>query len=286
MDAYPIHGFGERGSTARRNSRNFSVSGEEAKPLSNGLPQTDGTHGKRTNLPGGVFSGSGKGDAGVEDTTPLSLYNKKKWLPICRDLPARISHRCCFVMKKSPLEIYKRQNDVKPFIGTLAEESRLRKQAWIRTGCNAFDSKKPTSQPLSFWTEQDILGYIFLTGIDYADVYGDIVYEQDVFHTTNVERTGCIFCLFGMHLEKNPNRFQKLKQTHPKQYDFCIGGGQWIDNPDFDPNYNGEPDEFGWVDWNPQKLWVPSKQGLGYSNLLDMANEIMENNGYKAMWNY
>ena len=31
-----------------------------------------------------------------------------------------------------------------------------------------------------------------------------------------------MFCMFGVHLEKEPNRFQQMKTTHPKQYDYCI----------------------------------------------------------------
>ena len=26
----------------------------------------------------------------------------------------------------------------------------------------------------------------------------------------------------GVHLEKQPNRFQRMALTHPKQYEFCI----------------------------------------------------------------
>ena len=36
------------------------------------------------------------------------------------------------------------------------------------------------------------------------------------------DRTGCMFCMFGAHLEKEPNRFQLMKQTHPQIYDYCI----------------------------------------------------------------
>jgi len=28
--------------------------------------------------------------------------------------------------------------------------------------------------------------------------------------------------MFGVHLEKEPNRFQRMKITHPKQYEFCM----------------------------------------------------------------
>lgn len=34
--------------------------------------------------------------------------------------------------------------------------------------------------------------------------------------------TGCIFCAYGIHLEKYPNKFQKLEVTHPKLHDYCI----------------------------------------------------------------
>lgn len=28
--------------------------------------------------------------------------------------------------------------------------------------------------------------------------------------------------MFGCHLEKEPNRFQRLKLTHPKLYEYCM----------------------------------------------------------------
>ena len=31
-----------------------------------------------------------------------------------------------------------------------------------------------------------------------------------------------MFCAFGAHLEKEPNRFQKLKETHPRVWDYCM----------------------------------------------------------------
>ena len=38
--------------------------------------------------------------------------------------------------------------------------------------------------------------------------------------------------MFGVHLEKEPNRFQRLKETHLKQYNYCInklGLGEVLD---------------------------------------------------------
>ena len=144
---------------------------------------------------------------------------------------------------------------------------RKRYANWIRNGCNAFDGNKPRSAPLSFWTEQDILHYIKKYNVPYCSVYGDIqvkppegteegqiniidfleCYEpEDTLETTGCDRTGCIFCMFGCHLEKEPNRFQRLKETHPRQYEYCINGGEMVDGK-----------------------WQPNKEGLGLGKVLD-----------------
>ncbi len=194
---------------------------------------------------------------------PLS----KRFIPLFEERKIPVSQRCCTVMKKTPIEKYSKQTGRKGIIGTLASESRLRYNNWLKTGCNAFENKKPISQPLSFWTEQDILYYIKSNNIPYCSIYGDIVVsnndgipdsqvniidcigcydETDKLTTTGCDRTGCIFCMFGCHLEKEPNRFQKLKRTHPRQYEYCIGGGEMIDGK-----------------------WQPNKYGLGLYKVLD-----------------
>lgn len=205
-----------------------------------------------------------------------------------------ISHLCCSKMKKSPIQIYQRANNIVPYLGTLAEESRIRKQAWIRSGCNAFDCKNPQSTPLAFWTGQDILQYIVEYGLEIAPVYGEIVgvgKEGEEYPTSSmmcagcnlkcsgVDRTGCIFCAFGFHNEKGETRFQRLARTHPRQYEYALGGGQWVDNPHYvegAPEYDG-----AWKNWNPKQIWVPSKKGLGLKTVFDMVNEIYGKDFYR-----
>ena len=82
---------------------------------------------------------------------------------------------------------------------------------YLRKGCNAFDNKNPQSNPMSFWLEKDIWNYIKKFNLGYSSIY-DMGYQ----------RTGCMFCMFGVHLEKLPNRFQTMKHTHPKLYDYCL----------------------------------------------------------------
>jgi 3'-phosphoadenosine 5'-phosphosulfate sulfotransferase (PAPS reductase)/FAD synthetase len=134
-----------------------------------------------------------------------------------------ISDRCCKVMKKDPAKKYEKQTELVPMVATMADESRFRENAWIQSGCNAFDSKRPISKPMSFWTEQDVLQYIKLKNLPIASVYGSIESDNHGrLHTTECSRTGCVFCLFGLRYDKPQNRIQRLALTHPKLHDYCI----------------------------------------------------------------
>lgn len=149
-------------------------------------------------------------------------FSMEKWKPL-RDSNIPISAMCCNIMKKKPAKKYEKKTGLTPIVATMACESQNRKTAWLRNGCNAYESERPISQPMSFWTEQDVLQYLKKYNIPYASVYGEIVEDKNgKLHTTGCDRTGCVFCGFGCHLEKEPNRFQRLKQTHPKLWDYCM----------------------------------------------------------------
>lgn len=149
-------------------------------------------------------------------------YSHSKWIWL-RDSDIPISHQCCNVMKKKPAKCYEKETGRKAIIGTMASESRNRKTAWLKNGCNAFDSQRQTSQPMSFWTEQDVLEYLSKYSISYSSVYGEILRDdKGRYYTTKCDRTGCVFCGFGCHLEKEPNRFQMLKNTHPQLWEYCM----------------------------------------------------------------
>ena len=179
-----------------------------------------------------------------------------------------VSAACCNVMKKNPVKQYERETGKVPILATMAEESMQREVAWLKNGCNAFDAKRPTSQPMSFWTEQDVLQYIKKYNVPSAPVYGEVEYKtnpaqrrleeygvencgSEPLCTTGCKRTGCVFCAFGAQFDPEP-RFERLKQTHPRQYDYCINGGKY--------NENGE--------------WQPNKQGLGMGHVFDELNKI------------
>lgn len=78
------------------------------------------------------------------------------------EAPFNLSASCCRIMKKSPVHSYGRKTHKKPMTVQMASESRLRTAQWLRNGCNGFEMTSPISNPMSFWTEQDVLLYIEL----------------------------------------------------------------------------------------------------------------------------
>jgi len=140
------------------------------------------------------------------------------------DAPFKISHKCCKVMKTQPLNLFAKQHGgLVPFVGSTAQEGRNREYAFIQHGCNAYSLKRPVSNPITFWSAQHVLQYLVRNKVEIAGCYGDIVEDCDgCLRTTGLVRTGCMFCAFGAHLETNPNRFQKMQITHPKQWEYCM----------------------------------------------------------------
>lgn len=156
------------------------------------------------------------------DGRETGQYRMDKW-KFLLEAPFKISNKCCDIMKKNPAHQFNKSSGLVPFIGTMASESMQRKNSWLKSGCNAFDDKNPSSRPISFWTEQDVLEYIVRYEIPYPSVYGEILQdEKGKYYTTGYNRTGCMYCAYGCHLEKEPNRFQMLKTTHPKIWEYCM----------------------------------------------------------------
>ena len=201
-----------------------------------------------------------------DGTNIKTKFSQGKWKPLL-DIDFLISESCCNVTKKSPIHRYEKETGKYGFLATMTEESQLRQTNWLKTGCNSFEGTHIYSAPMSFWREQDILQYIKQNNLPLASVYGDIVYgnrdSAEKYNdllcdcgkdlcTTKCERTGCIFCGFGAHLEKGESRFERLKRTHPRQYEYCMGGGAY------------DTDGF----------WKPTKEGLGMAHCIDELNKV------------
>lgn len=155
-----------------------------------------------------------------------------KWRPLVQ-APFKISNACCDIMKKKPFKAYEKETRRVRITGEVAEECRDREKDYLKYGCNVFKSENPRSKPIGFWRHQDILEYINTYKVPYADTYGEILRDDEgKLYTTKEQRTGCMFCMFGVHMEQQPNRFQRMQTEYPKQYEYCInnlGLGQVLD---------------------------------------------------------
>ncbi len=136
--------------------------------------------------------------------------NFKKYLPY---IECPISDKCCEKLKKEPIRRKAKELGLKcAILGILASESYQREKDWLEYGCNVFyEHKDNQSRPLSFWTNEDIDEYIATYNVRIPKLYG-----------MNYNRNGCMYCGFGIHLENSPNRFQKLRDTHPAQYLYLV----------------------------------------------------------------
>lgn len=185
-----------------------------------------------------------------EKSQRWKLADKWKYL-IDSDIKA--SEKCCDHLKKEPLRTFVKETQKMPYSGMMAAEGGFRGS--IPT-CNAYDKAKPMSNPMLFWTEADVWEYIERYNVEICDVYYDRLLDQDgnqvatskqpnfeslledkltasrcgniqIFHdgyklVPGEKRTGCMFCMFGVQLEKNGNRFQRMYLTHPRHWDTCI----------------------------------------------------------------
>lgn len=144
-----------------------------------------------------------------------------KW-KILLHAPFDTSEKCCDVMKKKPFKEYHKQTGRYPYIGITQDEGFQRKRQYEKTGCNVYEADAPKSQPLGFWTKQDVLRYAYENSLDICSIYGDISFKDGVYRNSGIQRSGCVYCAFGCHLESYPNRFQQMENTHPKLYDYCM----------------------------------------------------------------
>ncbi|MCI9421939.1 MAG: hypothetical protein HFG81_04385 [Dorea sp.] len=74
---------------------------------------------------------------------------------------------------------------------------------------------------------------------------------KPIFNTTGCNRTGCVYCGFGCHREKSPNRWELVEKLSPPAIiDYMMRGGGF--------------DEKG--------IWKPDNRGLGFWFVVEWIN--------------
>lgn len=149
---------------------------------------------------------------GGRDGKSFKISEKYKYLV---DAPFEISDKCCEILKKRPMKEYGKKTGRKAIVGVMAEESKSRKESYLKTGCNSFNQIEPQSKPLGFWREKDIQNYIKENNLQISEMYTK----------HGAKRTGCYGCLFGCQMEEREtgiNRIVELSKTHPLLYNYLM----------------------------------------------------------------
>lgn len=152
--------------------------------------------------------------------------------------PFKISNKCCQYLKEKPCDKWAKEHHSAPFLGLMASEGGQREEALVDHGCNYFGKTVIRSAPFAPFLRQDLLQLALDLNVPVPEIYGKIERKPDgTLYTTEAKRTGCSMCGFGIHMEKRPHRFDKLRERNEKEWAF------WMYKCCTDPD-TGE--KFGW----------------------------------------
>ncbi|MFZ5645795.1 MAG: hypothetical protein ACOY46_19740 [Bacillota bacterium] len=145
-----------------------------------------------------------------------------------RIAPFRVSPDCCYHMKEKPCDDFAKKNKLKPYMGLMASEGGQREKALMKHGCNYFGKTVTRSCPFAIFSRNDILQLALDLGTPIPAIYGEIARQPDgTLETTRAKRTGCTMCGFGIHIEKRPHRFDRLREDNPKEWAFWMYKMSW-----------------------------------------------------------
>lgn len=152
--------------------------------------------------------------------------------------PFMVSNKCCYFLKEKPADDWAKEHNSFPYLGIMASEGGQREESLIEHGCNYYGKTKSRSAPFAPFLRNDLLQLALDLNVPVPEIYGEIKRRPDgTLYTTKAQRTGCSMCGFGIHLEKRPHRFDRLRERNPKEWEF------WMYQCCTDPD-TGE--KFGW----------------------------------------
>jgi hypothetical protein len=161
------------------------------------------------------------------------LYNSHRPDLSCQIAPFKVSDRCCHWMKEKPINDFAKKNNLVPYMGLMASEGGQRRLGLRKNGCNYYGKTVTRSCPFAIFNRQDLLQLALDLNVPVPAIYGEIVRDEDgTLRTTKAQRTGCTMCGFGIHIEKRPHRFDRLRETNYKEWYFwmyTMGWGEVLD---------------------------------------------------------
>lgn len=204
--------------------------------------------------------------------------------------PFKVSNKCCYYLKEKPCDDWAKEHNSFPYLGIMASEGGQREEALVEHGCNYYGATVTRSAPFAIFYRQDILRLALEMDAwyrEHIDLFAELYYRQPYsrkkdrtvipyepvqtiipgiygeiakhangeLYTTRAQRTGCSMCGFGIHLEKRPHRFDRLREENPKEWEFWMY--RCCKNPDTGEVYGwGKVLDYIGVEWED----VPAEQ--------------------------
>ena len=151
----------------------------------------------------------------------------------------KVSAKCCYYLKERPCDLWAKEHNSVPFVGLMASEGGRREKALMVNGCNYWTKGTQRSAPFAIFNRQDILRLALEMDAYYhahwrefgeseietiiPEAYGTIETDENGdLCTTKAQRTGCSMCGFGIHLEKRPNRFDRLYLSNKAEWEYLM----------------------------------------------------------------
>lgn len=137
--------------------------------------------------------------------------------------PFKVSSKCCYYLKEKPCDDWAKEHNSYPFLGLMASEGGRREKSLVMHGCNYWGKSTKRSCPFAIFDRRDLLQLALDLNVPIPEIYGEIARDKDGnLYTTKAQRTGCSMCGFGIHLEKRPHRFDRLRERNYKEWDFYM----------------------------------------------------------------
>lgn len=210
------------------------ISKEKAGKISTLQHPTD----KNTTVRNAIMTGDTGAYGGWRKNTRMKL--PQKWLELFggpenekygtnyKTAPFKVSNKCCYYLKEKPCQDWQKKNNMVPYLGLMASEGGQREKALAKHGCNYYGKTTVRSCPFAIFNRQDLLRLAVELEVEVPAIYGVITTKEDgTLFTTKAQRTGCSMCGFGIHIEKRPHRFDRLRETNLKEWKFWMYDVGW-----------------------------------------------------------
>jgi len=175
-----------------------------------------------------ILTGETGEQGGFKYSRFMRLPDKWRRLFIDQKAPFKVSAKCCYYLKEKPCDQYARETGRAVYMGLMASEGGRRAQALVKHGCNYFGKTVTRSCPFAIFNKTDLLRLALELEVPVPEIYGEIVKLMNgELTTTKAHRTGCAMCGFGVHIEKRPHRFDRLRESNPKEWKFWMYDMGW-----------------------------------------------------------